>query len=227
MEVGKLTVNRRYKTGKGVARSLRRQGLVPGICYGATVEEPIWITVDPKALKGSLDPLKRRNTVIDITVEDEAGGKVEIVAMLRDYQIHPIKRNVTHVDLVAIDTNKPVEALVPVELTGKSVGVVEGGQIHFERHAIEVWCTPANIPAKIELDISALDVGDVLHVYDLDIPENVEIHTPPHLSVVSCVAPTIEVVETVEGEEGVEGEEAPADGEAKADDDEGGDKDKK
>lgn len=229
MEVGKLTVTRRYKTGKGVARSLRRQGLVPGICYGASVDEPIWITVDPKALKGSLDPLKRQNTVIDMTVESEDGGKLELVAMLREYQIHPIRRDVTHVDLVAIDKTKPVEADVPVEVTGKSIGVVEGGQIHMERHSIEVWCTPDKIPAKIEVDITELDIGDVLHVSDLPVPEGVEIITPPHLSIVSCVAPVVDKVEeTEEAAEGVEGAEPvageKAEGDAKP---EGGDKDKK
>ena len=75
MEVGKLTVTARENFGKGHSRRIRAQGLVPGICYGPTLEAPLAISVDPKALKMSLDPLKRRNTLIDLTVQSASGDK--------------------------------------------------------------------------------------------------------------------------------------------------------
>lgn len=222
MEIGKLKVQTRSATGKGIARQLRRDGFVPGICYGAGLEAPIQISIDPKALKGSLDPQKRRNTVIELSVEGD-GGTVEntLTTMLWDYQIHPIKRFVTHVDLKSIDPSEQMEADVPIELTGKPKGVVNGGQINWARHQVTVRCKPADIPARYTLDITDLDVGDVLHVSDLPRPAGLEMLTPESLTIVLCAAPKVVVADeaAVEGEP-VEGEAAAGeagDAEAKGD----------
>ena len=101
MEVGKLTVQLRRDTGKGIARRLRGRGLVPGICYGTTMEQPLPIQLSPKELKGALDPQKRQNTVIEVTVEDPKASVATqtITAMLKEYQVHPIKRGVLHVEV--------------------------------------------------------------------------------------------------------------------------------
>jgi len=215
MEIGKLTVHSRDKVGKGISRQLRRQGLVPGVCYGSGLDEALQITLDPKLLKASLDPEKRRNTVIDITIKSEGGDKT-VKAMLWDYQIHPIKRFVTHVDLKSIDPEKVVSTEVPVVLVGRAVGLVNGGQLNVARHEITIEAKPADIPARFELDVTELDLGDVRHVSDLSIPAGVELVTPPKLTLVTCLAPkaVVEEVTPVEGEEGAEGE-APAEGEAK------------
>lgn len=194
MEVGKLTVTARTEFGKGAARKLRATGHVPGICYGPGVEQPLAIAVDPKALKQSLDPLKRRNTLIDVTVTSPRGNKT-IKAMLRDFQIDFIKRVVTHVDLLAIDLNKEIEVEVPVRITGRAAGIIDGGQLHVERISVDVKCKPETIPGEFVVDVTSMMIGDVFHVSDLVYPEGVEPATPPKLPIVSLVAPKADKAE--------------------------------
>lgn len=227
MEVGKLNVTRRLDTGKGIARKLRSQGLIPGICYGASLDGTVPIVVDPKALRGSLDPDKGENTLIDLTVTAD-GGSVMHTVMLRDYQIDPIRRTLIHVDLVALDPDSEIDFEVPVELTGRSIGVFNGGTLHVVTHSIEVSCKPADIPSKFFLDITELDVGDVRHVSDVDFPPGVT-PTNEKLTIVTCVAPDTEVVTAEEaapaegaaaeakGGEKKEGGDAKKGGEAKKD----------
>jgi large subunit ribosomal protein L25 len=221
MEVGKLTVKRRHQSGKGAARRLRSQGLVPGICYGVKLDTPVPIILDPKELRGALDPDKRHNTVIEITFADDSE---KATVMLRDYQLDPIRREITHVDLIAIDTDMEIEASVPVEVTGKSPGVVDGGTLHFVTHEITVRCRPAAIPTKFVLDVGGLHIGEALHVSDLSFPEGVRPIVPERTTLITCTAPEVEKV-TAEAEAEPAAAAAPAAKAApKA---EGGDKDKK
>jgi large subunit ribosomal protein L25 len=193
MEVGKLTVQIRNETGKGESRRLRASGLVPGVCYGAKLERPLWITLNAKELKKSLDPAKGRNTVITVTVEDgNGGGSTELTALLWEYQIDKLRRTVTHVDLISIDPEKPVEVEVPLVLVGKAVGTVDGGQIHVERHTLAVRCRPADIPTTFELDITELKIGDALHVSNVVMPPGVQAAVPEGFTLVTCVAPKVE-----------------------------------
>ena len=203
MEIGKLTVHRRSEVGKGISRRLRTQGLVPGTCYGAGLDEPVSISVDPKALQESLDPVKRQNTVLMLTIDQDEAG--ERLAMLWDYQIHPRRREVTHVDLITIDPDQEIEVEVPVELTGKPAGAINGGQLNVARHQILIRAKPRAVPGRIKVDVSPLNIGDTLHVSDVAFPEGVEPAVAPELTIVTCVATESEVLV-------VGGEEAPAEG---------------
>ena len=191
MEIGKLTVEVRKGSGKGAARVLRSQGLVPGICYGANKEgriEPLPITVNVKALKAALDPVRKQNTVIELTVTD--GGKTrQLSALLKEYQVHPLRRDVTHVDLLAIDPMKEVVTSVPLEFVGKPKGAIDGGQIRQVLRSIEVRCKPADIPVKLTVDVSPLDITDVFHVFDIALPTGVTAVTGRDQAVVLCAAP--------------------------------------
>src|SRR5437763_1066591 len=127
MEVGKLTVTVRSKGNKGLARALRSQGKVPGVCYGASPDgriDPLPITVDIKALRAALDPVRKQNTVIDLQIEGD-GKSRKLHALVKDYQLDPIRREITHVDLLAIDPNKEVLADVPLEFIGKPKGAID------------------------------------------------------------------------------------------------------
>ena len=116
MEVGKLTVTVRHSAGKGAATKLRATGKVPGVCYGASPDgkiEPLAIEVDVKALRAALDPVRKQNTVIDLTIEGN-GASRRLHALVKDYQVDTLRRDITHVDLLAIDPNKEVRADVPI-----------------------------------------------------------------------------------------------------------------
>jgi large subunit ribosomal protein L25 len=213
MEVGKLTVSLRTNTGhKGHARKLRATGEVPGVCYGASVDgriEPLPITVNVKALKAALDPVRRQNTVIDLTI-DAPSGKRSLHALVKEYQVHPLRREITHVDLMAIDPNKEVTTDVPLEFVGKPKGTIDGGQLRTVLRALTLRAKPSDIPVKITVDVSPLEIGDVIHVSSLSLPAGVTSVTGRDLAVVTCAAPEEETVAaTAEGA-------APADGAAPA-----------
>ncbi len=191
MEVGKLTVSLRTRSGKGDTRKLRVQGKVPGVCYGVSVDgriDPLPITVDVKELRGALDPVRKRNTVINLTIEGGAGPR-SLHALIKDFQIDALRRDVTHVDLLAIDPNKEVRADVPLEFIGKPKGAINGGQLRIVMRALSVRAKPSDIPTKLVVDVSPLEIGDVIHVSSIDLPEGVASVTGRDLAVITCAAP--------------------------------------
>jgi len=192
MEVGKLTVSLRNNTGhKGSSRQLRAQGKVPGVCYGASENgriEPLPIIVDVKELKKSLDPVRKQNTVLAVTINGGAQTQ-SLHALVKDYQIHPLRREIIHVDLLAIDPNKEVVAEVPLEFTGKPAGAIHGGQIRTVLRSIDVRAKPSDIPVKLVIDVSPLEIGDVVHVSAIDLPPGVSAVSGRDLAVVTCAAP--------------------------------------
>jgi large subunit ribosomal protein L25 len=191
MEVGKLTVTYRSTTGKNEARRLRAAGRVPGICYGLGAD-PVPVALEARALRRALDPEKRLNTVIRMTVEGLSDGSKELTVMVKDHQADALKGDLEHVDFVAIDVTQAVTVDVPILLVGKAKGVVDGGQVHQVFRSISVTCTPDRIPTKLELDISPLEIGDVLHASDLTLPDGVEAAIDDGETIVSLVAPAVE-----------------------------------
>jgi large subunit ribosomal protein L25 len=208
MEVGKLTVTLRGRSGKGGSRKLRAQGKVPGVCYGASIEgpiEPLPIILDVKQLRGALDPVRKRNTVIDLTIEGGAAPRT-LHALVKDFQLDALRREVTHVDLLAIDPNKEVRAEVPIEFLGRPKGAIDGGLLRIVLRNIAVRAKPSDIPVKLSVDVSPLEIGDVIHVSAITLPAGVTSVTGRDLAVVTCAAPEEEKVETpVEGALPVEG----------------------
>ena len=195
MELSKVNVDVRSAAKKGAARRVRSGGSVPGVLYGRK-REPIAVTFNEKELISSLDKDKRRNTVLTLTVRD--GGKSEdVTAMVRDAQINPLSRRLVHVDFLAVDLNAEVKVTVPLVLTGKPVGVTNGGNLHQSMHMVPVAAKPAAIPTKLEVDVSALDIGDALHVSDLKLGAGVRVALDAKEAIASVVAPKAEKVEEV------------------------------
>jgi large subunit ribosomal protein L25 len=209
MDFGKLSVEYRSNTGKNEARRLRASGRVPGICYGKGTP-PVPISLSVRELKRALHPEKRQNTVIHMTVTGNAEGDRELTVMLKDYALDAIRRDVQHVDLVVIDVNQDVTVEVPVLMTGKPVGIVEGGQLHTVRRSITVTCKPQDIPVKIEVDISSLALGDVLHVSDVKMPAGVKPALAASEPLASIVAPQKEKTAAEEAAEAAAAEGAAA-----------------
>jgi large subunit ribosomal protein L25 len=193
MDFGKLTVEYRNSIGKNEARRLRATGRVPGICYGPG-GEPTPISLSARELKMALNPEKRQNTVIHMTVNGVEGGVKELTVMLKDYQVDAIRRDVQHVDLVVVDVTKDVTVAIPLILTGKAIGLVDGGQLHTVHRTLTVTCKPAEIPVKLEVDISHLKLGEALHVRDLKLPTGVKAAMSSGETIASIVAPRADKV---------------------------------
>ncbi|MFQ5802309.1 MAG: 50S ribosomal protein L25/general stress protein Ctc [Candidatus Methylomirabilales bacterium] len=186
-----LRVERRTGTGKGVARELRRRGQIPAILYGEG--EPIPLTADPKGLRRALGTEAGENVILNLTIVD--GKDFTRKAMVKEVQVDPVTGKPLHADFLAISMERPIEVEVPVEVTGVAQGVKEeGGILDQILREIRVRCLPGAIPDRIALDVSSLDIGDVLHVSDLPIPEGVELLTDREQAVVTVATPAVEEV---------------------------------
>ena len=193
-----LNVETRVRMGKGGSRKVRRDGLVPAVVYGKGVD-PLNLRLDPKALQQAVATEAGWNTLITLKGDGPFDGQVVI---LKEMQIDSIRRNPKHVDFLAIDLKKTLAVMVPVQPVGKSKGEIEGGTLQLVRHELELHCLPTNIPTSIEIDVTALNVGDVVHIDEVALPEGVESHHDVNYTVLTVVSRKVEEAEgTEEGDE--------------------------
>jgi len=189
-----LNVEPRVRIGKGGSRKVRRDGLVPAVVYGKGIEA-INLRFAPKALEKAIATEAGWNTLITLKGDGPFDGQVVI---LKDMQIHAIRREMMHVDFQAIDLKKQVHVMVPVHPVGKSEGEKMGGSLQLIRHELEVVCLPTAIPTAIEIDVTALKIGDVVHVQDVTLPEGATLPADVNFTVITVVG---HKAESVEGEE--------------------------
>ncbi|HXU82111.1 MAG TPA: 50S ribosomal protein L25/general stress protein Ctc [Polyangia bacterium] len=210
MDFAKVSVEVRNESGKGSSRRARRAGKVPGILYGHK-EAPVTITIDPHALVKSLDKERKRNTVFDLSV----GTDKSITAMIRDVQLDPLSRRIIHVDFIRVSMDEEVKVTVPLHLVGNPVGVVNGGNLHQGMHAVPLAAKPDAIPTKLELNVSALEIGQALHASDLKLGAGVRVLLDPKAALASVVLPRAEKTEEAAAAAPAEGAAAaPAEGAA-------------
>lgn len=185
-----IEVEKRDETGKGVARKLRRNGLIPGVVYGHN-REPQALTVDPNDLKGKINS----NAIIDLNIDGE-----EETVMIKDFQKDVIKESIIHVDFQQISMDETISITVPIKLVGDAPGVREGGVLQQLMRDVDIEVLPTNIPDEIELNIDELTLSDSLEVGDLDVPEDVNVLNSPDDVIVTIVAPSEEIEEEEEEE---------------------------
>ena len=198
MELIKLSAKSREKSGKGAARRLRQNNFIPAITYGAKAE-PCMIALDTAEFDRVIRKHGTMGLFFNLTIDDKDGQKEKIV-MLKDVQMDTFGLKYLHVDLHEIDMDEKVTVTVPVETTGESKGVKEGGLLQIIRHDLDVQCKPTDKPSAITIDITDLGVGDAVHVEDIDLGEDVVIPHEVNFTVVTVIAPTT-VDETAEEEE--------------------------
>ena len=219
MERVTLEVETREAAGTPAARSLRRTGKIPGVLYG-TGRDSLAITIDPVGLRRALTTDAGRNAIIDVVIP---GEKRPVPSILKDVQVHPVRDRVTHVDLLAVRLDRPIQASVHVNLVGEPEGVKMGGQLQHPIHEVLVEALPTAIPDSIEADVSHLLIGDSLRISEVALPEGVTLITDPETTIATVhVARELEpeTVEAAEGEgdgEGAEDGEGDADGEDSSD----------
>jgi large subunit ribosomal protein L25 len=186
-----LKAQSRNAGGKAAARRLRRTGLVPAVAYGKGLPATS-IAVPPAELAAILKSERGQNTVVELELEGRT-----LLAMIRDFTLHPIARQLEHVDFVQVSLDKPVEVNVPLHTTGKAVGVTKGGVLRIVYRTLPVRCLPDRIPTKIETDVAHLELGMHVSTQELKLPEGVVVRLPPEQTLVAVVAPEKEEVEEV------------------------------
>ena len=216
-----LTAQWRKETGKGAARTLRRQALIPAVFYGPEVD-PVHLSLNYRDLEKLIKTGAGENVIIDLAIET-GESSLSHRAMLKEIQQDPVKQTILHVDLYEISMDKKIEVEVPITLTGTPKGVSEGGILQQVTRTLEISCLPDNIPDAFELEVTELDIGDSLHVSDLRIPQDVEVLVEEELTIATVVPPTkVEEIEPEVPEEEEEREEV--EGEAVAETEEEGEK---
>lgn len=201
----RLEAQLRTERGKGAARSLRRQGYVPGVIYGHG-EETRACKIETKELERLLTSGPYESTLIDLKLDNGDTARV----LIREVQIHPCRSEVLHVDFLAVHRGEKVRLDVPVRLDGVARGVKEGGILEHLRYEVEIRCDPDQIPEALQLDISDLGIGNSVTVADLSAPVGVEILSDSSVTIAAIVPPAVlKVEEVVEEVEAVEEEAEP------------------
>jgi len=203
-----LEAELREETGKGAGRRLRATGRVPGILYGHAMQ-PIKISVSGQDLLHLFHASGGASMVLDLKVD----GKTHL-AIPREVQRDHIHGRYIHIDFLAVRSDEKITLAVEVHAVGEAPGVKAGGVIEHHLRDVEVECLPSDVPEGISLDVSELEIGDMLRVSDIVAPEGVTVLTDPATPVISVITPAALRTEadlTLPGEEAPEApaEEAP------------------
>ena len=194
MNAHDLEVEKRATNGKGGARKLRKQGRLPAILYGHR-QEPQSLALDPRQLFACLRASGMgRNTLFSLK-----GLGREVLALLRDVQSDPVRRDPLHLDLIEVRSGDVVEVSVPLEYEGRPVGVIAGGSLEGTQRTLQVKTSPLSIPAKIQVNVAQLNIADAMHVSDLQLPEGVKPAVSERMTIAHVRPPRAEKAEDGEG----------------------------
>jgi large subunit ribosomal protein L25 len=198
MEQVELSAEVREQLGKGPVRRLKREGLIPSVLYGPKTR-PIPLTLNYKEIQNILSKAAGTNVLISLRIGQ--GDQVDVkTVMIKEYQLDSLRSTLIHADLYEVSMDKKITVMVPINIEGKAPGIEQGGSLSQINREVEIECLPSDIPDKIDVDISNLDMGDSVHVSDLVIKEGMEILTDKKTALVTIVAPMAEEVEVKEEE---------------------------
>lgn len=191
----KLAAHIRSHIGRPAVRKLRQQGLIPATIYGGK-EQPLSLHLAGRDIQKLLSHAVGENILVELEIDD-AGTKTNRLALIQEVQHHPLRRDVLHVDFHAVKMDEKITAAIPVEPTGEANGVKNfGGLLEQSVRALEVECLPRDLPEMITVDVSALNIGDSIHVKDIPLPDGVTAVDDADLTVFIVAAPKVEEVAT-------------------------------
>jgi large subunit ribosomal protein L25 len=186
----------RTELGKNANRRLRASGRIPGVVYGQSTES-VSVSVNPKKISSIIHSDTGHNTIFKLELNSE-----KLNVLIRDLQVDPVRGHLLHADFQTIAMDEARVFAVPLEPQGESEGVKEGGILDIVVREIEVECLPTDVPDQIQVDVSALEIGDALRVSDLTFEsDKVSILSSPELVLLTVTPPKVEIEEEVEGEE--------------------------
>jgi large subunit ribosomal protein L25 len=207
----KLEVREREEIGSRRSRRLRAQGFVPGVLYGDGQTRAI--AVPERDLRAAMTGPSGLHAILDVVV---AGNNAVHPSILADYQQDPIRGTISHIDLREVRLDQPIHATVSIQLVGDAVGVKAGGMLSLVTRELHVEALPADVPEHIEIDVTHLEVGDVLRLENVGAIANATILDDPHETVIATVSVPRGFAELEEAEaaaaeaEAAEGEEGAA-----------------
>jgi large subunit ribosomal protein L25 len=200
----KVEAQKRTTKKKSDLKQLRNEGQIPAIIYGQG-RDGILISIDDadffKIYRKSIGEV----AFFDINVDGE-----NYTTVIREKQVHPLSRKLVHIDFMELQQGKPITIDIPVQLKGEAEGVKKGGVLEFLVRNIQVTCLPKDVPDAVEIDVTNFDMGDSIHVADLEFDyDKVDVNLSPETTILTIAEPSELVIETeeAEGEELAEGEE--------------------
>jgi large subunit ribosomal protein L25 len=200
-------------TGSSSSRRLRAEGQIPAVLYGHGMDS-LSIHVDRRELRLALTGPAGYNALVNLSVDGEVHPTI-----VKSLQRDPVRRNVTHIDFLVVSLDEVIEISVPFQIVGEAKAVLsEGGLVDPAVDTITIRTTPGNVPGAFTYDVSELQIGDVIRVSELTMPEGVELVDDPEMAIVTALAaaaeevPEVEEAEEGEAAEGAEAAEAPAAG---------------
>jgi len=186
----KIIAEKREHRPKGLIKTLRKEGKLPAILYGKDI--PVMLSVSLKEVQNLLLSTSE-HAVFTLQYE---GSEHEV--LVKDYQIHPISRKYMHIDFQEIRPDTKIRTPIAIHLVGSAHGTRQGGILEHHLHELEIECLPRDIPERIEIDVSSLDVGEVIHINDLSLSDSIRVLSDGEQVVVLVSAPKKEVEQVEE-----------------------------
>src|SRR5438552_11684590 len=185
----KLKAEQRTAIGRSAARKLKARGIIPAVVYGGK-EKPQPLQVLARDINAMLSHASGENILVELEI---AGEKSSRTALVQEIQHSPVGRDILHVDFHAVSMDEKIHADVPLEATGIANGVKNfGGLLEQSLKLLPIECLPRDLPDRITVDVSALNIGDSIHVRDIQLPSGVAAKAGPELTAFSVLAPVVE-----------------------------------
>jgi len=185
----KLKAERRSATGRSAARKLKARGVIPAVIYGAK-DKPQPLQLSERDINAMLSHASGENILVELEIDGDQSGRL---ALVQEIQHSPVRGDVLHIDFHSVSMDEKIHAEVPVETIGTANGVKNfGGLLEQNLRALAIECLPRDLPDRIVVDVSALNIGDSIHVRDLQLPAGVTTRMQPDLTAFSVLAPAVE-----------------------------------
>jgi len=185
----KLKVEPRMSVGRSAVRKLKARGVIPAIIYGGK-DKPQPLQVSARDINAMMSHASGENVLVELEV---AGEKSNRTALVQEVQHSPVSGEILHIDFHAISMDETIQAEVPLEPTGIPNGVKNfGGLLEQSLRMLTIECLPRDLPDRITVDVSQLNIGDSIHVRQIQLPSGVTSKVPPDLTAFSVLAPTVE-----------------------------------
>lgn len=194
-----LTARIRENKGKEAAKKLRRENQIPAIFYGPNTDQ-VMLSVNYSDLRQIMKKTAGENIILGLDIESEKGTNSKIV-ILKELQSNPIKDTYLHADFYEISMDREITIDIPIRLLNTPNGVKNGGILQHIRREITISCLPDKLIEYLDLDVAGLDIGDSIHVDDIDFPEGIKTDLDGKTAVATVIAPALKAeVEEVEEE---------------------------